>query len=99
MSEHAPRPTGLRAARPTGLRAARQVCVRLSRGRTLLCAWCGLVWRADGVCACDRGVCRANNSHVACPRLHFRRIIRPHTDVSLGNCSYLNTCRNFNRCK
>ncbi len=37
--------------------------------------------------------CRANNAPVACPRLHFVRIIRNHTDVSLGNCSYLDTCR------
>lgn len=27
-----------------------------------------------------------------CSRVHFRPLIRPHTDVSLGHCSYLNTC-------
>ena len=27
-----------------------------------------------------------------CERVHFRPLIRPHTDVSLGHCSYLNTC-------
>ncbi|KIK67042.1 hypothetical protein GYMLUDRAFT_37078 [Collybiopsis luxurians FD-317 M1] len=27
-----------------------------------------------------------------CDRVHFRPVIRPHTDVSLGHCSYLNTC-------
>ncbi|KZT26992.1 MT-A70-domain-containing protein [Neolentinus lepideus HHB14362 ss-1] len=27
-----------------------------------------------------------------CDRVHFRALIRPHTDVSLGHCSYLNTC-------
>ena len=27
-----------------------------------------------------------------CDRVHFRPLIRPHTDVSLGHCSYLNTC-------
>lgn len=42
---------------------------------------------------------RANNAPVACPRLHFVRIIRNHTDVSLGNCSYLDTCRNMHTCK
>ena len=26
------------------------------------------------------------------PKIHFRPLIRPHTDVSLGHCSYLNTC-------
>lgn len=24
--------------------------------------------------------------------MHFRPLIRPHTDVTLGHCSYLNTC-------
>ena len=27
-----------------------------------------------------------------CEKVHFRPLIRPHTDVSLGHCSYLNTC-------
>lgn len=27
-----------------------------------------------------------------CERVHFRALIRPHTDISLGHCSYLNTC-------
>ncbi|RDB23286.1 N6-adenosine-methyltransferase subunit METTL3 [Hypsizygus marmoreus] len=27
-----------------------------------------------------------------CDRVHFRALIRPHTDVTLGHCSYLNTC-------
>ncbi|KAH9482591.1 N6-adenosine-methyltransferase subunit METTL3 [Psilocybe cubensis] len=27
-----------------------------------------------------------------CERVHFRPLIRPHTDVTLGHCSYLNTC-------
>lgn len=27
-----------------------------------------------------------------CSRVHFRPLIRPHTDVTLGHCSYLNTC-------
>ncbi|KIY45858.1 MT-A70-domain-containing protein [Fistulina hepatica ATCC 64428] len=27
-----------------------------------------------------------------CDRVHFRPLIRPHTDQSLGHCSYLNTC-------
>lgn len=27
-----------------------------------------------------------------CNRVHFRPLIRPHTDPSLGHCSYLNTC-------
>ncbi|KAJ3160565.1 N6-adenosine-methyltransferase subunit mettl3 [Geranomyces michiganensis] len=31
--------------------------------------------------------------------LHFRRIIKPHTDLSLGDCSYLNTCHRMEQCK
>ncbi|KAF9514119.1 hypothetical protein BS47DRAFT_1316972 [Hydnum rufescens UP504] len=27
-----------------------------------------------------------------CEKVHFRPLIRPHTDPSLGHCSYLNTC-------
>jgi len=27
-----------------------------------------------------------------CDSVHFRALIRPHTDASLGHCSYLNTC-------
>ncbi|KAG6837989.1 hypothetical protein H0H93_008383 [Arthromyces matolae] len=29
---------------------------------------------------------------VVCDRVHFRALIRPHTDATLGHCSYLNTC-------
>ena len=35
----------------------------------------------------------------ACPRLHFRRLVFPWTDPSLGNCSYLDTCRHMRTCK
>ncbi|KAH7887995.1 MT-A70-domain-containing protein [Phlebopus sp. FC_14] len=31
-------------------------------------------------------------SSVICDRVHFKPLIRPHTDPSLGHCSYLNTC-------
>ena len=27
-----------------------------------------------------------------CGRVHFRPLMRPHTDATLGHCSYLNTC-------
>ncbi|GFR47571.1 hypothetical protein Agub_g9297, partial [Astrephomene gubernaculifera] len=42
---------------------------------------------------------RINGAPLACPRLHFFRVVQPHTDVSLGNCSYLDTCRNMRTCK
>ena len=42
---------------------------------------------------------RANGAAFACNRLHFRRIMFDWTDPSLGNCSYLDTCRHMNKCK
>ncbi|KAG6911727.1 hypothetical protein DXG01_007977 [Tephrocybe rancida] len=33
-----------------------------------------------------------SSSTAICDRVHFRALIRPHTDVTLGHCSYLNTC-------
>ncbi|TCD71351.1 hypothetical protein EIP91_011122 [Steccherinum ochraceum] len=37
------------------------------------------------------GVTDASASPI-CDRIHFRPLIRPHTDPALGHCSYLNTC-------
>lgn len=34
-----------------------------------------------------------------CKRLHFRKIINKHTDESLGDCSFLNTCFHMDTCK
>jgi mRNA (2'-O-methyladenosine-N6-)-methyltransferase len=42
---------------------------------------------------------RARRSTTACSKVHFRRIIKPHTDVTLGDCSYLDTCRHMKTCK
>ena len=42
---------------------------------------------------------RARNSNKACSKLHFRRIIQTHTDKSLGDCSFLNTCFHMETCK
>ena len=36
---------------------------------------------------------------MACDQLHFIRIIQPHTDVSLGDCNYLDTCNHMRTCK
>ena len=33
-----------------------------------------------------------------CEKIHFNRIIKPHTDLSLGDCSYLDTCRHMDKC-
>ncbi|KAK4389856.1 N6-adenosine-methyltransferase MT-A70-like [Sesamum angolense] len=32
-------------------------------------------------------------------KVHFRRIIAAHTDVNLGDCSFLDTCRHMKTCK
>ncbi|ROT75141.1 N6-adenosine-methyltransferase 70 kDa subunit [Penaeus vannamei] len=34
-----------------------------------------------------------------CGRLHFRKIIQKHTDESLGDCSFLNTCFHMDTCR
>ncbi|DBB14193.1 hypothetical protein WJX82_003213 [Trebouxia sp. C0006] len=43
--------------------------------------------------------CVANQRPFACGKLHFRRLIFAWTDPSLGNCSYLDTCRHMKGCK
>uniref|UniRef100_A0A915I212 mRNA m(6)A methyltransferase n=1 Tax=Romanomermis culicivorax TaxID=13658 RepID=A0A915I212_ROMCU len=42
------------------------------------------------------GIGRSSHS---CTKLHFRKIIQKHTDESLGDCSFLNTCFHLNTCK
>lgn len=42
---------------------------------------------------------RAKGSHRACGKLHFKKIIQQHTDESLGDCSFLNTCFHTDTCK
>ncbi|XP_055537781.1 N6-adenosine-methyltransferase MT-A70-like protein isoform X1 [Wyeomyia smithii] len=34
-----------------------------------------------------------------CNKLHFKKIIQSHTDESLGDCSFLNTCFHMDTCK
>lgn len=52
---------------------------------------------------CDhgtRGDCRRNNPQgQPCRKVHFRKIIQKHTDESLGDCSFLNTCFHMDTCK
>ena len=42
---------------------------------------------------------RARSNSKACSKLHFHRIVHPHTDQSLGDCSFLNTCFHVETCK
>ncbi|OBZ76306.1 N6-adenosine-methyltransferase subunit METTL3 [Grifola frondosa] len=48
-------------------------------------------------CARSRRQSSTSSAHpgaipTICDRIHFRPLLRPHTDPSLGHCSYLNTC-------
>ncbi|KAL3132362.1 hypothetical protein ABBQ32_008938 [Trebouxia sp. C0010 RCD-2024] len=43
--------------------------------------------------------CCAHQRPFACDKLHFKRLIFPWTDPTLGNCSYLDTCRHMKGCK
>ncbi|KAL2078980.1 hypothetical protein ACEWY4_024724 [Coilia grayii] len=52
---------------------------------------------------CDYGTkeecMRSGDTPQPCTKLHFRRIIKQHTDESLGDCSFLNTCFHMDICK
>ena len=41
----------------------------------------------------------AKHNKIECKKVHFKPIIKPHTEVSLGDCSYLDTCRHMDICK
>ncbi|RUS13753.1 N6-adenosine-methyltransferase 70 kDa subunit [Endogone sp. FLAS-F59071] len=65
-----------------------------------------LVWRSKDnkfreFCACGTKVeCRKQRKpNRTCVKVHFRPVIRPHTDENLGDCSYLNTCHRMDSCK
>merc|ERR1712227_1157763 len=34
-----------------------------------------------------------------CMKLHFKKIIKPHTQEHLGDCSFLNNCFNHDSCR
>lgn len=47
-----------------------------------------------------KGECRRNNDgQKVCDKLHFKKIIAKHTEESLGDCSFLNTCFHMDSCK
>nr|CDS18691.1 n6 adenosine methyltransferase 70 kDa [Echinococcus granulosus] len=43
--------------------------------------------------------CQQGTGNKECKKLHFRKIIQAHTDESLGDCSFLNTCFHVDTCK
>ena len=47
-----------------------------------------------------RDACRrSRGGGTACGGLHFVRLMLAHTDLSLGDCSFLDTCRHMRTCK
>ncbi|XP_041974294.1 N6-adenosine-methyltransferase catalytic subunit [Aricia agestis] len=42
---------------------------------------------------------RLDGRDAGCKKLHFKKIIQSHTDESLGDCSFLNTCFHMDTCK
>lgn len=51
---------------------------------------------------CQYGVkeeCLKLSQGLPCNKLHFKKIIQKHTDESLGDCSFLNTCFHMDTCK
>ncbi|XP_047035382.1 N6-adenosine-methyltransferase catalytic subunit [Helicoverpa armigera] len=46
-----------------------------------------------------RAECERARGADACNKLHFKKIIQPHTDEALGDCSFLNTCFHMDSCK
>ncbi|KAG8201558.1 hypothetical protein JTE90_011232 [Oedothorax gibbosus] len=42
---------------------------------------------------------RVSDANKPCHKLHFKKIIQKHTDESLGDCSFLNTCFHMDTCK
>lgn len=62
-----------------------------TKGGSQLKEYCSALTKED---------CRRQcGSFIACEKVHFRRIIAPHTDVSQGDCSFLDTCRHMKTCK
>ena len=43
--------------------------------------------------------CRVHRAREPCEKLHFVKILQGHTDESLGDCSFLNTCFHMDTCK
>lgn len=47
----------------------------------------------------DGEICENKPITLKCNKLHFKKIIQAHTDVVLGDCSFLNTCFHMETCK
>lgn len=76
--------------RPTAKETANAAKFK-TKGGSALKEYCAALTKED---------CRHQRNHfMACEKMHFRRIIAPHTDSNLGDCSFLDTCRHMKTCK
>ncbi|KAG0625595.1 hypothetical protein M758_2G067100 [Ceratodon purpureus] len=76
--------------RPTAKETANAAKFK-TKGGSALKEYCAALTKED---------CRHQRNHfIACEKMHFRRIIAPHTDSNLGDCSFLDTCRHMKTCK
>jgi hypothetical protein len=67
-----------------------------------LCLMCASLTGAQVMEFCPHGTkveCTKVNAAEPCKKLHFKKIIQKHTDESLGDCSFLNTCFHMDTCK
>ncbi|KAF8099401.1 hypothetical protein N665_0244s0003 [Sinapis alba] len=76
--------------RPTAKEAATAAKFK-SKGGSQVKYYCRYLTKEDCRLQCG--------AHFACNKRHFRRLIASHTDVSLGDCSFLDTCRHMKTCK
>ncbi|XP_018509542.1 N6-adenosine-methyltransferase MT-A70-like [Brassica rapa] len=76
--------------RPTAKEAATAAKFK-SKGGSQVKYYCRYLTKEDCRLQCG--------AHFACTKRHFRRLIASHTDVSLGDCSFLDTCRHMKTCK
>lgn len=76
--------------RPTAKEAATAAKFK-SKGGSQVKYYCRYLTKEDCRLQCG--------AHFACSKRHFRRLIASHTDVSLGDCSFLDTCRHMKTCK
>ena len=63
--------------------------IKAKYGSSLVRPFCEYATRAE---------CAKHNK-TECKKVHFKPIIKPHTEVSLGDCSYIDTCRHMDICK
>jgi mRNA (2'-O-methyladenosine-N6-)-methyltransferase len=75
--------------KPTAREQAAAVRFR-SQGGPALREYCPKLTREE---------CRRASGRAPCSRVHFVQLLQPHTELALGDCSFLDTCRHMRSCK